>query len=129
MSNAYTSRLVPETIIYTSDSLADGNYDFPLDNTIKPRTTNIIDYFYCVDASGVPIVATAGTVTIQGSSDGGKTWQDFIEGSFNAADAISPSRVKTNGVGVATHCRVTLSGVSASGAVGFTLMFTQIAGA
>lgn len=68
--------------------------------------------------------ATAGTVTVQTSPDQGVTWDDMATGgTFNAADASSSARVKPQGRGLATHVRITFSGIV--GATDFVGAFTK----
>lgn len=129
MGNPYTARLVPQAHYIDGTSIANGVYDFSLDVDRNPRETNIFEYFYFVDSDGDVVPATAGTVVIQGSPDGGKTYQDFRDNSFAASSALSPSRAKPSGIGKTTHVRITLSGtVVAPNAVGFSTLLNQIAG-
>ena len=127
MSNAYTSRLIPEPTLYTSPDVTEEVYVFALDKQNSPRTTNIVEYFYFIDMQGIPVAATAGEILIQGSSDNGVTYQDFQEGLFEASTSLSPSRLKTSGIGKCTHCKITLNGVVTAG-VSFTMLFNQITG-
>lgn len=68
--------------------------------------------------------ATAGTVLVQTSPDGGATWDDMAAGgTFNAADSSLPSRTKAQGRGLATHVRLTFTGIT--GATDFVGAFSQ----
>lgn len=125
MAGAYTSRLVPESFSLSSNSIADGNYDFILSNDSDPRPNNVVEYFYFINASGQPVAATAGTVTILASSDDGVTFQSLVNNSFEASAALTEDRTKPSGRGRATHIRIKLSGVTASGATGFKSLLTQ----
>lgn len=123
--SSFTARLVPNHFKLESASIVDANYDFPLSNDFSPRSTNIVEYFYFVDIAGTVAPATAGNVAIVGSPDGGITWQTLNDASFNAAASELPTRVKPSGRGRVTHLRITLSGVVAAGAVGFSSLLTQ----
>lgn len=125
MAGAYTSRLVPESFEIVSDSIADGNYDYPLSDDRNPRPNNILEYFYFVDANGVPVVATAGDVTVVASPDSAVTFHTLANGTFKAVDCLAPERTKPSGRGRATHVRVALSGITAAGATGFKFMLSQ----
>lgn len=68
--------------------------------------------------------ATAGTVTVQTSPDGGLTWDDMADGgTVSAAESSLPSRAKPSGRGLATHIRFTMSGIT--GATAFTALVSQ----
>ena len=57
--------------------------------------------------------ATAGSVTVQTSPDGGLTWDDMATGGVITASAASdPSRIKPSGRGVATKIRFVMSGIA-----------------
>lgn len=124
MAGAYTSRLIPSRHHFTSDSLADGNYDFPIDEN-SPNPNSIIDYVYCVDADGNPVASTAGSFTVLGSPDGGKSFDALLTNTVSATSALSATRTKPSGRGVLTVLRVTTSGVVAAGATGFVVGLSQ----
>ena len=68
--------------------------------------------------------ATAGTVTVQTSPDGGTTWDDMATGGVITASASSAtSRTKPSGRGVATHIRFVMAGIA--GATSFTALVSQ----
>lgn len=99
------------------NTVANGSYNYPL-NATEPLPVNVVEYITFTPA------ATAGTVTIQLSPDNGNTWDDMaVNGTVNAADTSSTSRLKPSGRGLATHARITLSGVA--GATGVTIMISQ----
>lgn len=103
-------------------SVIDGAVTWNL-NAHAPRN-NVVEYFHFIDSSGDPIEPTAGSVTITMSS-GSAVYQTISEGSFLAVDATSPSRTKPNGFGKADNIKVTLSGVTGTGVVGFATFVTQ----
>lgn len=123
MSKTYFTtpvRLIEQEL--NSDTVTDGDYDFPTDHG-APRT-NIIDYFYFVDGSGNLVAPTAGTVVISFNPVANEDlYGPAQNGSFNAVDAASPIRAMPSGVGRITNVRVTLSGVT--GAAGFRAMLSQ----
>lgn len=106
--------------LFTSDTIANGNYDFDLD--ARGPKNNVVEYFTFIDAQGDQVDAGAGTVVIQISS-GEDIFQDIVDGAFNAADARLATRTKPNGYGRADRLRVTLAGVTV--AAGFRLFVTQ----
>ena len=102
------------TEIYGS-SVSDGAKVFGL-NSNGP--INVVD---CITFSPA---ATAGTVTVQTSPDGGETWDDMATGGAVTASASSdPARAKPSGRGVATHIRFVMSGIT--GATSFTALVSQ----
>lgn len=119
VNSGYTRRIGYE---FSSDTVADGNYDF----NVGPGgpLNNIVDYFYFVNASGDQVDATDGTVTISLSS-GADIFQSVSEGVFQADVARSADRAKPNGIGTAEILRINLSGIM--GASGFQLLYTQFA--
>ena len=99
------------------NTVADGSYDYPL-GASQPLPINMVEYI----TFSPP--ATSGTITIQLSPDGGNTWDDMaVNGTVNAADTSSSSRLKPSGRGLANRARITLSGVT--GATGVTIMISQ----
>lgn len=104
----------------SSDTVADGDYDFELEEA-GPRV-NLLEYFYFVDGGGAQVDATAGTVVVTVSS-GEDIFQSLNNGSFSASAARDVDRTKPNGLGRADKVRINLSGVT--GAVGFRGLFTQ----
>ena len=106
-------------------SVIDGDVTWDL-NAHAPRN-NVVEYFHFIDGSGDPIEPTAGTVTITMSS-GSAVYQTIQDGSFAATSATSPSRTKPNGYGKADGIKVTLSGVTGAGVVGFAVSVTQSEG-
>ena len=124
MGNAYTSRLVPSINEFKTESISDGNYDFPISEN-APNPNNIIEFIYCIDANGAPVTATAGTFTIQGSPARGKTFDDLQDNVVTASDSMSSGRTKPSGRGIITVLRINASGLTASGAVGFIVGLNQ----
>lgn len=124
MGNAYTSRLIPTRHEFKTESIADGDYDLVVPER-SPSPNNIVEYVYCVDASGDPVAATGGTFTFQGSPDDGKTFDNLQDNTLSANSAISATRSKPSGRGTLTVLRVTTSGLTAAGAVGFVVGLTQ----
>lgn len=120
MTNFNTNYVRTIEHLFSSDVVADGDYDFDL-TPFGPRN-NVVEYFTFVDGSGDQVDAGAGTVVIQISS-GEDIFQDIVDGSFNANLARSASRTKPNGYGRAEKIRVTLAGVTV--AAGFRLFVTQ----
>lgn len=106
---------------FTGDVI-DGEVTWDL-NGHAPRN-NVVEYFHFTDSSGDPIEPTAGSVTITLSS-GSAVYQTISEGNFLAVDATSPTRTKPNGYGKADGIKVTLSGVTGTGVVGFATFVTQ----
>ena len=124
MGSAYTSRLVPSRYEFTTASIADGDYDFPL-GEYSPNPNSIVDFIYCVDANGDPVTATAGTFELFGSPDGGKTFDSLQSSRVTATSATAASRTKPSGQGVLNVLRVTVSGLIAAGATGFSVGLSQ----
>ncbi len=124
MAGAYTARLVPSRNHFSSDSIADGNYDFDI-GEYSPNPNTVVDYIYCVDADGNPVVATAGSFTVFGSPDGGKSFDALLTNAVSASSALSTSRTKPSGRGVLNTLRVTTEGLAAAGAVGFVVGISQ----
>ena len=99
----------------SGSSVSDGAKVFGL-NSNGP--INVVE---CVTFSPA---ATAGTVTVQTSPDGGTTWDDMATGGVITASASSAtSRTKPSGRGVATHIRFVMAGIT--GATSFTALVSQ----
>lgn len=112
-------------MVFTSDTVANGNYDFNTDN--PDFGTNIVEYVSFVNAGGDVVEPTAGAVTITAASGNG-VFQGLDNNTFNAADANSDSRTKPSGLGRAVVLRVELSGgVTGNSVAGFRVGFTQSA--
>lgn len=126
MAKPYTSYLAPSITDTNGGSVADGDYIFSLvDNDVDiPNIVAIYSYFYFVDGNDDVVTATGGTVVITASPDRGKTYLTLPEGAFDAADANLPTRLRPSGLGVMTHVKVTLAGVTGPG-VGFEGQFLQ----
>lgn len=96
-------------------TVADGTYAFAL------KQNGPINVVECITFSPS---ATAGTITVQTSPDGGLTWDNMATGGTVTASASSdPARTKPSGRGVATHIRFVLSGIT--GATSFTALVSQ----
>lgn len=109
----YTRNLLP--VITDLSGPATGVVTFELKGG---GPVNILEYLTFTPA------AIAGTVLVQTSPDGGVTWDDMATGgTFNAADASLPSRTKAQGRGLATHVRLTFSGII--GATDFVGAFSK----
>ena len=65
-----------------SQSISDGNYEFPVGNLALPIDM-FLDEFRFVDDSGDAIIPSAGSVLVQVSSDG-TFWRALNNGSFSA---------------------------------------------
>ena len=99
-----------------SQTVVDGNYDFDI-GPINGGVDLFLDEFRFVDGNGDRSVATAGTVSVQVSSDGA-FWRPLNDGGFSAElDTTSEAYTPPSGLAAVTKLRITLSGVS--GVVGF----------
>lgn len=87
-------------------SVANGSQVFQLESE---GPVNVVETFTLTPP------ATAGTITVQVSPDGGETWDNMASGGqISAATSSSPDRVKPSGRGLATHVKFTFSGVTGS---------------
>ena len=99
----------------SGNSVTDGSKVFELESM---GPINVVE---CITFSPA---ATAGTITVQTSPDGGLTWDNMATGGTVTASASSdPARTKPSGRGVATHIRFVLSGIT--GATSFTALVSQ----
>jgi len=118
----YTSNLIPHMWSVVSDTVADGNYDFNVGKMSDPLNL-FLDEFRFVDSSGSPVVAGAGTVSVQVSSDG-TFWRQLNDGGFAATiDTASEAYTPPSGLAAVTKLRIVLSGVA--GAAGFKANFVR----
>lgn len=107
MSNNHIYLRTVETSIEGSG--VDGDFVFDLDQFAA--LNNIVAYFYFINSSGDQVDATGGTVVITMSS-GADIYGNIDNGSFDAADARSVSRVKPNGFGKAGKIKFTLDSIT-----------------
>lgn len=119
---ANQSYIRPQTQVFVSTAITDGNYNFNTSAADLP--INVVDYFNFVDASGNLVDATSGSVTITADSGNG-VFQGMNDSTFDAANADDPSRTKPSGRGRIEVLRVNLSGVVATNATGFQIALTQ----
>ena len=104
------------TFPVVSNSVADGDYDFDMGST-RAGVDLFLDEFRFVDSSGVDVIPSAGSVSVQISSDG-TFWRELNDGSFAATvDTKSSAYKPPSGLAAAKLIRVSLSGVV--GASGF----------
>jgi hypothetical protein len=116
----YTANLVPHIFEVSSDTVTSGDYDFDVGKLHDPLPF-FLDGFYFVDGSGDPVGASAGTVTVQVSSDG-VLWRDVVDGEFPATTL--PSEITPpSGVAPVVKLRITLASVT--GASGFKANFVK----
>lgn len=70
------------------------------------------DITFYSDAEGkIPVTATAGTVTVTGTSDD-FCYRTINQGVFDAADACLASRARPNAIGCMVRAKLSLSGVT-----------------
>lgn len=114
MSNVY---------VIASNSVSDGNYDFEKVGYVDSFPNLFLDEFRFVDGTGSTVIPSAGTVSVQVSSDG-TFWRELNDGSFTAStDTSSGSYVPPSGLAAITKLRIVLSGVT--GASGFKANFVR----
>ena len=105
-----------------SQSISDGNYEFPVGNLALPIDM-FLDEFRFVDDSGDAIIPSAGSVLVQVSSDG-TFWRALNNGSFSATlDTTSSNYTPPSGLAAVSTLRITLAGVV--GASGFKANFVR----
>lgn len=118
----YTANLVPHLWEVESDTVANGDYDFDVGDKYDPLDM-FLDEFRFVDGSGAPAVPTAGTVSVQVSSDG-TFWRELNNGAFDATlDTTSAAYTPPSGLTAITKLRIVLAGVT--GASGFRGTFVR----
>lgn len=122
MGKPYTSNLRPAVTLLTSDTVADGDYTFLLDDQDGQSLTNILDTLYFVDAGGVITTPSAGTVTVQARAFAQSYWRNLSDNVIDVT-ADPADRVPPSGLGRAAEIKLTLAGVT--GAVGFRGEFIQ----
>lgn len=115
----YTANLVPHIYAVSSDSVADGDYDFDVGKLHDPLPF-FLDGFHFVNGAGEP-VAASGSVEVKVSSDG-QLWRETVDGSITGAtppESITPP----SGVAPVVKLRISLGGVT--GAAGFRANFVK----
>ena len=117
-SGAANTRLVETKL---DGEVVVGTVEFEV-NGGSPRN-NFLDYFYFVDAEGLTVAATAGTVTLELSPVAG-IWHEVADGTFNAITALDSDFVKPNGFGKALAARFTFVGITGD-PTGFRSLLTQ----
>jgi len=128
MKGPFTRALMALPTTIKLDAITDADYDIELTTGSNAPVTNICNYFYFIDSAGALKAATAGTVVIKGSPDGGATWLTMPNGSWDAADSELETRERPAGVAKLTHIRITLASVAGTGVVGAKGEFIQTAG-
>jgi hypothetical protein len=128
MAKRYDFALFPSSTPLYNQGVADGEYIYKLDGGEDAPLQNILNIFYFIDADDNLVPATGGQVEVTGSPDGGVTWLTMNEGSFDAVDSESPTRIRPSGIAQLTHARVTLSGIAGAGITGFFGEFIQTSG-
>lgn len=107
----------------SSDSVSDGVYQFDKVGSLTSFPDMFLDEFRFVDGSGDRVVPTAGTVSVQVSSDS-TFWRELNNGSFSATvDTTSAEYQPPSGLTAITKLRIVLTGVT--GASGFRGNFVR----
>lgn len=101
--------------------VSDGSYDTEyMSRDWREAFLSSITFY---DAGGLPVAPSAGTVTVTLSPDGKNSFLTIKNGTFNAADAYSPTRGMPNALGMAEYGRISLSGIA--GASTFEAIITR----
>ena len=106
------------------DKVADGDFLFPPMNSNYWSMLLSSICFYSDEDYQTQVVPSAGTVKLMLSADG-VNFSSVPAGEFSAIDAYNPDRTKPNALGVATHARLTMQGVS--GATHFKAILSRTA--
>lgn len=116
----YTANLTPHVYDISSDTVADGDYDFDVGRIHEPLPF-FLDGTYFVNASGDLVTPTGGTVTVSVSSDD-ILYREVVNATFNASS--DPRNITPpSGQAPVIKLRITLSGIT--GAEGFRSKFVK----
>ncbi|ELY5178970.1 hypothetical protein SNE85_000834 [Vibrio cholerae] len=105
-----------------ANSVSSGNYDFDIGD-IEGSPNLFLDEFRFTNSSGSVVFPSAGTVSVQVSSDG-VFWRKLNNGDFAAnIDTTSSNYTPPSGLAAVSKLRITLAGVV--GASGFKANFVR----